>query len=42
MPECSTERNHLCDFDRGHYGKHLWEIILNLDKWGQGEISFPI
>ena len=26
------EQNHLCNFVRGHYGKHLFEIILDLDQ----------
>ena len=26
-------RNHMCNFGRGHYGKHSSEIILNLDQW---------
>ena len=26
-------RNGLCNFGRGHYGKHSYEIILNLDQW---------
>ena len=28
----STEWNHLCNFDRGHYGEHSCEIILNWDE----------
>ena len=31
-PSCSAERNHLCNFGRGHYRKHSCEIILNLDQ----------
>ena len=27
------ERNHLCNFARGHYGEHSIEIILNLGQW---------
>ena len=30
-PFCSEEYNHLCNLYRGHYAKHLCEIILNLD-----------
>ena len=33
QPFCLAERNHLCNFGRGHYGKHSCEIILNLDQW---------
>ena len=27
------ERNHLCNFERGHHGEHSYEVIWNLDKW---------
>ena len=30
-PLCSLERNTLCTFCRGHYGKPSCEVILNLD-----------
>ena len=30
---CSAERNHLCNFGRGHYEEQLCEMILNLDQW---------
>ena len=28
QPFRSAERNHLCNFSRGHYGVHSCEIIL--------------
>ena len=31
QPSCSAEPNHLCNFGRGHYGEHSFEII-NLDQ----------
>ena len=27
------EPNHLCNFERGHYGEHSCEIICNSDQW---------
>ena len=32
-PFCLAERNRLFNFGRGHYGEHIYEIILNLDLW---------
>ena len=32
-PFCPAERNHLCDFGKGHYDEQFCEIILNLDQW---------
>ena len=32
-PPYSVERNHLCNFERGHNGEHSCEVILNLDQW---------
>ena len=34
---CLAERNHLCNFGRGHYGEHslIYEIILNLNLWSR-------
>ena len=32
-PFCSAERNHLCNFGRGHQKEQFCEIILNLDQW---------
>ena len=29
QPSCSVERNHICNFCRGHYGEHSCEAILN-------------
>ena len=34
-----AEHNHLCNFDRGHYGEHFCGIILNLDKMSFKDIS---
>ena len=31
-PSFSVERNHLCNFERGHHGEHLHEVIRNLDR----------
>ena len=31
-PFCSTERNHLCFFGRGHHEEHFCRIILNLNQ----------
>ena len=31
-PFCSAERDHLCNFGKGHYEEQFWEIILNLDQ----------
>ena len=39
-PLRSLERNHLCNFGRGYYGKHSCEIILNLNRWFREEMSF--
>ena len=33
QPSCSVERNHLCNFERGHHGEHSCEVLLNLDQW---------
>ena len=33
QPFFSAERNHLCNFGRGHYEEQFCEIILNLGKW---------
>ena len=30
---CSVDKNHLCNFDKGHYEEQFCEIILNLDQW---------
>ena len=30
---CLVEQNHLCNFERGHYGEHSCEVIWNLDQW---------
>ena len=30
LPFCSAERNHLCNFGRGHYEERSCEFILNL------------
>ena len=32
-PSCSVEKNHLCNFGRGHHGEHSCEVVLNLDQW---------
>ena len=37
QPPCSVERNHLCNFGRGHHGLHSCEVPLNLDLSGPGE-----
>ena len=26
-PSCSVERNHLCNFGRGHHGEHSCEVF---------------
>ena len=31
-----AERNHLCNFGRGHYDKHFFEFISNLGQWFRG------
>ena len=33
-----VERNHLCNFCRGHYGEHSSKIILNLGQWLGGDV----
>ena len=33
QPLCSTNRNHLCNFDRRHHEEQFCKIILNLDQW---------
>ena len=30
---CPTQPNVLCKLIRGHYGVHICEIILDLEKW---------
>ena len=30
---CLVKQNHLCNFERGHYGKHSCEVIWDLDQW---------
>ena len=30
---CLVGQNHLCNFERGHYGKHFREVIWKLDQW---------
>ena len=32
-PFCLTERNHLCNFGRGHYEKRFCELISYLGQW---------
>ena len=32
-PFCSAERNHLCNFGRGHYEEQFYEIIWKLGQW---------
>ena len=32
-PSCSTERNHLGNFGRGHYEEHFCDFTLNLGQW---------
>ena len=27
------EQNQLCNYARGHYEEHFFEMILNLDRW---------
>ena len=29
---CSVERNHLCNFGKGHYEEQISVIILNFDR----------
>ena len=29
----SVERNHLCNFERGHHREHSCEVILYLNQW---------
>ena len=36
----SAEQNELCNFGRGHYGKRLYKIILNSDKYFNQKMSF--
>ena len=31
----SAEWNRLCNYGRGYYVEHIYEIILNLDQWFQ-------
>ena len=33
QPLRSLERDYLCNFGRGRYGKPSCEVILNLDQW---------
>ena len=40
QPLCSVERNHICNFCRGHYGEHSCEIILNLNQWFRGRCRY--
>ena len=42
LPFCSVQRDHLCNFGRGHYEKHYFEIISNLDKWFRRRCCFKI
>ena len=30
---CSAERNHLCNFSKGHYEEQFCEFISNLGQW---------
>ena len=39
---CSAERNHLCNFGKGHYEKQFCEIILNLDQWSRSRCCLKI
>ena len=39
-PLCSAEQNHWCNFGRGHYGKQLCDILLNLDQRFNQEMAF--
>ena len=32
-PSCSVARNHLCNFEIRHHGKHSCEVICFLDQW---------
>ena len=42
QPLCSVEKNHLCNFDRGHHVEQFCEIILNLDQWFRGTCCLKI
>ena len=33
QPFCSAERNHLCNFGRGHYEEQFCKTISNLGQW---------
>ena len=33
QPFCSAEQNGVCNFGRGHYKKHLCEIIFEIFQW---------
>ena len=32
-PTCSVDKNHFCNFGRGHYEEQFCEFILNLGQW---------
>ena len=36
---CLVEHNHLCNFERRHYGEHSCEVIWNLKPMVQNEMS---
>ena len=33
QPFCSAKQNHVCNFGRGQYEKHIFEFISNLAQW---------
>ena len=40
MNICLVEKNNLCNYDCGHNGKHLCEVILNLVQYVGGDFIF--
>ena len=35
---CLVEQNHLCNFERGHYGEPSCEVMWNLDQCSDGDV----